>query len=192
MTSVARGRVREVPAKASPALPGPPRGSTATDVAALKRALRAAVQGEVRFDPGTLAMYGNDASNYRHVPIGVVVPRTLDDVVAAHPVCSEFGAPVLNRGGGTSLSGETVNCHSGVGVACVQALEAAGWRVIMPEGHVCRGRPLYDYGFAQVMMMAREHASSEQVMAAPEPSRARRAIRGGWHGIRAGGARGVR
>jgi Fe-S oxidoreductase len=37
--------------------------------------------------------------------------------------------------------------HTGVGVACVEAIEAAGWRVIMPEGHVCCGRPLYDYGF---------------------------------------------
>ena len=39
----------------------------------------------------------------------MVIPKTLDDVVAAHRVCHEFGAPVLNRGGGTSLSGETVN-----------------------------------------------------------------------------------
>jgi Fe-S oxidoreductase len=37
--------------------------------------------------------------------------------------------------------------HTGAGVACVEAIEAAGWRVIMPEGHVCCGRPLYDYGF---------------------------------------------
>jgi FAD/FMN-containing dehydrogenase len=99
----------EVPAKTDPAIPGPPRARIQIDVAALKRRLRSAVSGEVRFDPGTLAMYANDASNYRQVPIGVVVPKTLDDVVAAHRVCREFGAPVLNRGGGTSLSGETVN-----------------------------------------------------------------------------------
>lgn len=49
------------------------------------------------------------ASNFRQVPIGVVVPRTLGDVVAVHRVCHEVGAPILNRGGGTSLSGETVN-----------------------------------------------------------------------------------
>ena len=101
--------VREVPAKTDPAIPGPPRGRISIDVAALKRRLRSEVSGEVRFDPGTLAMYANDASNYRQVPIGVVVPKTLDDVVAAHRVCHRFGAPVLNRGGGTSLSGETVN-----------------------------------------------------------------------------------
>ena len=54
-------------------------------------------------------MYANDGSNFRQVPIGVVIPRTLEDIVAAHRVCAGFGAPVVNRGGGTSLSGETVN-----------------------------------------------------------------------------------
>jgi hypothetical protein len=84
MTSVASRRVREVPAKTDPTIPGPPRGRTRIDVRALKRALRAAVAGEVRFDPGTLALYANDASNFRQVPIGVVIPRRLEDVVAAH------------------------------------------------------------------------------------------------------------
>ena len=109
MTGVSQARLREVPAKTDPAIPGPPRARITIDAAALKKALRRAVRGEVRFDPGTLAMSANDASNYRQVPIGVVVPKTLDDVVAAYRVCHRFGAPVLNRGGGTSLSGETVN-----------------------------------------------------------------------------------
>jgi FAD/FMN-containing dehydrogenase/Fe-S oxidoreductase len=102
-------RLREVPAKTDPAIPGAPRGSIKIDVTALKKALRRAVEGEVRFDPGSLALYANDSSNFRQVPIGVVIPRTLDDVVATHRVCHQFGAPILNRGGGTSLSGETVN-----------------------------------------------------------------------------------
>jgi FAD/FMN-containing dehydrogenase/Fe-S oxidoreductase len=109
MTSVTSRRVREVPAKTDPAIPGAPRGRVTIDVTALKKALRKAVEGEVRFDPGSLALYANDSSNFRQVPIGVVIPKTLDDVVAAHRVCSQFGAPILNRGGGTSLSGETVN-----------------------------------------------------------------------------------
>ncbi|HWD02046.1 MAG TPA: FAD-linked oxidase C-terminal domain-containing protein [Amycolatopsis sp.] len=103
------GHTREVPAKTDPAIPGAPRGSVRIPVRELEKALRAAVEGEVRFDRGSLALYANDASNYRQVPIGVVVPKTLDDVVATHRVCHEFDAPVLNRGGGTSLSGETVN-----------------------------------------------------------------------------------
>ncbi|MFI0406717.1 FAD-binding oxidoreductase [Actinomadura sp. 3N508] len=63
----------------------------------------------MRFDDGSRALYAGDASNFRQVPIGVVIPRTLDDVVAVHRICREFGVPILNRGGGTSLSGETVN-----------------------------------------------------------------------------------
>ena len=54
-------------------------------------------------------MYANDASNFRQVPIGVVIPRTLDDVVATMVACHRYRAPMLYRGGGTSLSGETVN-----------------------------------------------------------------------------------
>lgn len=102
-------RVREIPAKTAPEFPGPPRGRKRLRVDELARALAAAVDGEVRFDRGTLAMYANDASNFRQVPIGVVIPRTLDAVVAVHRVCHDHGAPMLSRGGGTSLSGETVN-----------------------------------------------------------------------------------
>jgi FAD/FMN-containing dehydrogenase/Fe-S oxidoreductase len=79
------------------------------DVRGLRRRLEETVEGEVRFDAQAKAMYATDASNYRQVPIGVVIPKTLEDVVAVHRACHEFGAPVLSRGGGTSLSGETVN-----------------------------------------------------------------------------------
>ena len=63
----------------------------------------------MRFDTQSKALYATDASNYRQVPIGVVIPKTLEDVVATHRVCHELGAPIVNRGAGTSLSGETVN-----------------------------------------------------------------------------------
>src|SRR5690348_8682483 len=79
------------------------------DVARLHAALDERVDGEVRFDPGTLGAYAQDASNYRQVPIGVVVPRTVDAAAAAVAVCREAGAPVLSRGGGTSLAGQCVN-----------------------------------------------------------------------------------
>ena len=87
-------------------------GMSATDqvdVRGLRLALEQAVEGEVRFDAGSKAMYATDASNYRQVPLGVVIPKTLDDVVSTHRICHQFGAPILARGGGTSLSGETVN-----------------------------------------------------------------------------------
>ncbi|XRQ08804.1 FAD-binding and (Fe-S)-binding domain-containing protein, partial [Actinomadura welshii] len=102
-------KTRQVPDKSVPSMPGPPRGRTTIPVGRLAKALARAVEGEVRFDDGSRALYANDASNFRQVPIGVVVPKSLDDVVAVHRICREFGAPILNRGGGTSLSGETVN-----------------------------------------------------------------------------------
>ncbi|HZT86002.1 MAG TPA: FAD-linked oxidase C-terminal domain-containing protein [Gaiellaceae bacterium] len=79
------------------------------DRRALAADLRAAIEGDVRFDTASRALYATDASNYRQPPIGVVLPRTLDDVVAVHRVCREHGAPITPRGCGTSLSGETVN-----------------------------------------------------------------------------------
>jgi FAD/FMN-containing dehydrogenase/Fe-S oxidoreductase len=75
----------------------------------LELALRSALAGEVRFDAGARAAYASDASNYRQVPIGVVLPRSAEDVVAAVAACREHGAPILARGGGTSLCGQTVN-----------------------------------------------------------------------------------
>ncbi|MES1243684.1 MAG: FAD-linked oxidase C-terminal domain-containing protein [Acidobacteriota bacterium] len=79
------------------------------DVRALESDLRLAVRGEVRFDTGSRALYATDASNYRQVPIGVVVPKGPDDVQAAMAVCLRHGAPVLGRGAGTSLAGQACN-----------------------------------------------------------------------------------
>ncbi|WP_431963797.1 FAD-binding and (Fe-S)-binding domain-containing protein [Actinacidiphila sp. bgisy160] len=79
------------------------------DPTGLERALRDRVDGEVRFDAGSRGAYATDGSNYRQVPIGVVVPRSLDAGAAAVEVCSRFGAPVLSRGGGTSLGGQCTN-----------------------------------------------------------------------------------
>ncbi|MET7643593.1 FAD-linked oxidase C-terminal domain-containing protein [Streptomyces sp. NPDC005426] len=79
------------------------------DVSALEEALRARVRGEVRFDAGSRGAYSTDGSNYRQVPIGVVVPRDVDAAAEAVAVCAEFGAPVLSRGGGTSLGGQCTN-----------------------------------------------------------------------------------
>jgi FAD/FMN-containing dehydrogenase/Fe-S oxidoreductase len=76
---------------------------------ALEEDLRRGVEGEVRFDRGSRALYATDGSNYRQVPIGVVVPRTLDDVRATVSACRRHGAPLLSRGGGTSLAGQCCN-----------------------------------------------------------------------------------
>jgi FAD/FMN-containing dehydrogenase/Fe-S oxidoreductase len=79
------------------------------DAAALARSLRERISGEVCFDDGARALYAADSSNYRQVPIGVVIPRSIDDVIAAVAVCREYDAPVLMRGAGTSLCGQTCN-----------------------------------------------------------------------------------
>src|SRR3954454_2833026 len=79
------------------------------DVHALERELRAAVDGEVRFDAGTLGAYSTDASNYRQVPLGVVVPRTPDAAAAAVRGAARDRAPILSRVGGASLAGECTN-----------------------------------------------------------------------------------
>ena len=75
----------------------------------LARGLARTVRGEVRFDEGSRALYATDASNYRQVPIGVVLPKDRNDVLAAIASCRRFGAPIVSRGGGTSLAGQACN-----------------------------------------------------------------------------------
>src|SRR5262252_3977712 len=79
------------------------------DAEALAAELRRHVKGEVRFDDGSRALYATDASNYRQVPIGVVIPRDVDDVIATVSAARRFGAPILGRGAGTSLAGQCCN-----------------------------------------------------------------------------------
>ena len=83
--------------------------SARVDAAALAHDLRRQISGEVRFDPGSRALYATDASNYRQVPIGVVLPRNRDDVLATLSIARERGAPILCRGAGTSLAGQCCN-----------------------------------------------------------------------------------
>lgn len=85
-----------------------PQPRTVADVGALERDLRAVVKGEVRFDDKARALYATDASPYRIPPVGVVVPLDEDDARAAVRVAATHGAPILPRGGGTSLAGQTV------------------------------------------------------------------------------------
>jgi FAD/FMN-containing dehydrogenase/Fe-S oxidoreductase len=75
----------------------------------LEQQLRARIRGDVRFDPASKALYATDASNYRHIPIGVVLPRDEDDVIATVDICRQFNAPILSRGAGTSLAGQGCN-----------------------------------------------------------------------------------
>src|SRR5215467_3553149 len=71
--------------------------------------LRAAITGEVRFDDGYRALYAVDGSNYRQTPIGVVIPRSIEDVIRTVALARKYQAPLLPRGGGTSLAGQSCN-----------------------------------------------------------------------------------
>ncbi|MEH0547873.1 FAD-linked oxidase C-terminal domain-containing protein [Streptomyces sp. B21-105] len=87
----------------------PPFDASGADTAQLAASLREAVAGEVRFDAGSRGAYSTDGSNYRQMPVGVVVPRSVEAGARAVRVCARFGAPVLSRGGGTSLAGQSTN-----------------------------------------------------------------------------------
>jgi FAD/FMN-containing dehydrogenase len=91
------------------AQPARPIQASSVDAEALAAELRRKVKGEVRFDDGSRALYATDASNYRQVPIGVIIPRDEEDVIEAVATARQFGAPVLGRGGGTSLCGQCCN-----------------------------------------------------------------------------------
>src|SRR5690606_15669550 len=79
------------------------------DLDRLAENLRQVVEGEVRFDRGSRALYATDGSLYRHLPLVVVVPRTEDDVRNTSSICRTAGVSILSRGSGTSLARQTCN-----------------------------------------------------------------------------------
>jgi FAD/FMN-containing dehydrogenase/Fe-S oxidoreductase len=114
-----------------------PGGVEEIDLEALERDLRSSVRGEIRFDAGTRAAYSHDSSNYRQPPLGVVIPATRDDLVAAVRVCHDHRAPVLPRGSATSLSGQTTN----VAVAIDVSKSLRGIIEVDPVRRVARVEP---------------------------------------------------
>ena len=85
------------------------RGSKHVDATRLAADLSRAIRGEVRFDDGSRALYATDGSNYRQAPIGVVIPRDIEDVERTVAICRRHEAPIFGRGGGTSLAGQCCN-----------------------------------------------------------------------------------
>src|SRR3982751_5127617 len=80
-----------------------------SEVKGLEWALRRRLRGEVRFTDGDRALYATDSSNYRQVPIGIVIPRDREDIINTVRICRKYGAPITGRGGGTSLAGQCCN-----------------------------------------------------------------------------------
>jgi len=146
--------------------------SAQVDAAALAEALRAEVRGEIRFDRGTRALYATDGSNYRQVPIGVVLPRDADDVLATVALCREFGAPLLCRGGGTSLAGQCCN----VAVILDFSKYMAGILEIDAPRRIARVQP------GVVLDTLRAAAEKHHLTFAPDPATHDRCTLGGMIG----------
>jgi FAD/FMN-containing dehydrogenase/Fe-S oxidoreductase len=144
---------------------------------ALESRLKSSIRGEVRFDDASRALYSMDSSNYRQAPIGLVIPRDADDVIAAIAACREFGAPVLSRGGGTSVSGQTVN------IAVVLDFSKYMRRVVSldPAGRIARVEP------GIVLDALRDQAEQHALTFAPDPATHSRCTLGGMIGNNACG-----
>ncbi|MGB8537010.1 MAG: FAD-binding oxidoreductase, partial [Acidobacteriaceae bacterium] len=140
--------------------------------AELEIELKQNIKGEVRFDRGSRAMYSTDGSNYRQIPIGLVVPRDADDVVTAMAACRKYGAPVLARGAGTSLAGQCCN------VAVVFDFSKYMNRILElnPEQRFARVQP------GVVLDTLRNQAEAYKLTFAPDPSTHNRCTIGGMIG----------
>jgi FAD/FMN-containing dehydrogenase/Fe-S oxidoreductase len=147
-------------------------GDTGGSASDLEHELKRTIQGEVRFDRGSRALYASDASNYRQVPVGLVVPQTADDVRAAVAACRKYGAPVLPRGAGTSLAGQCCN------VAVVFDFSKYMNRIleIDPERRFARVQP------GVVLDTLRNRAEQHKLTFGPDPSTHSRCTLGGMIG----------
>src|SRR3984957_13560338 len=151
----------------------PPRAhSPQLDASALEASLRRHLRGEVRFDSGSRALYATDGSNYRQVPIGVVIPRDKEDVLATVALCRDHRAPLLARGGGTSLAGQCCNAA----VILDFSKYMAGILEIDPTRRMARVEP------GVVLDQLRAEAEKHHLTFAPDPASHDRCTLGGMIG----------
>ena len=128
--------------------------------AALAADLRARISGEVRFDGASRALYATGGSNYRQVPLGVVIPRTVEDIVQTVAACREHGAPIFGRGGGTSLAGQC--CNVAVAIDCSKYLNTV--LAIDPGRKEARVQP------GLILDHLRHAAEQHELTFGPDPS----------------------
>ncbi|MBV8385112.1 MAG: FAD-binding oxidoreductase, partial [Planctomycetaceae bacterium] len=142
------------------------------DASALAAELRTKIRGEVRFDRGSRALYATDGSNYRQVPIGVVIPDDVDDVIAIVATCRAFGAPLLSRGCGTSLTGGC--CNVAVVMDFSKRMHHVLW--VDPDKRLARVQP------GTVLDILRGAAEKHHLTFAPDPSTHNHCTLGGMMG----------
>jgi FAD/FMN-containing dehydrogenase/Fe-S oxidoreductase len=156
------------------------------DFAAMKRdalvlALRRHLAGEVRFDETSRRIYATDASIYQVMPLGVVIPKTAGDLVAAVQIASEMEVPIVPRGGGTSLSGQSIG--PGMVIDCSKYLNAV--LDVDPVGRTARVQP------GVVLDQLNRTVAAHGLQFGPEVATASRANLGGMIGNNSAGARSV-
>lgn len=159
----------------------------------LERALRASIEGEVRFDAFTRGLYATDASHYQIEPLGVVFPRSTDDVRAVLDVARTRGVPVLPRGGGTSQCGQTIG--RAIVMDCARHLTGIGG-VTGPEGLSSTsdgdGAPrTIDVDPGVVLDHLNAHLRPHGLWFPVDPSTGSRATLGGMAGNNSAGARSI-
>lgn len=151
-------------------------------LAELREHLRQRLVGEVHFDPYYRTLYASDASNHQIQPLGVVLPRTDEDLFAVVETAAELGIPLLPRGGGTSLSGSAVG--EALILDCSQHLSQI--HRIDPEAQ------LAEVGPGVVCTQLNAAAARYGLMYGPDPASADRATFGGMVGTNATGAHSIR
>jgi FAD/FMN-containing dehydrogenase/Fe-S oxidoreductase len=143
--------------------------------------LRQQIRGEVRFDAASKALYATDASNYRHIPIGVVIPRDEADVIATVALCRRFNAPLLSRGAGTALAGQ--GCNAAVILDFSKYMN--GMDPIDPISKTVRVQP------GIVLDRVRDAAEKFNLTFAPDPATHSRCTIGGMIGNNSCGVHGL-
>lgn len=159
----------------------PSSASDDIDLDGFSRMLRSEISGSVSFDSGSRALYTADASNYRHVPLGVVLPRTIDDVTAAVAACHDYGVALTPRGGGTSIAGNSI----GTGLVIDTSRYLTAIDGIDPAARTARVQP------GVILDDLRAAAAGYGLTFGPDPSTHSRCTLGGMIGNNACGSHSV-
>jgi FAD/FMN-containing dehydrogenase/Fe-S oxidoreductase len=161
--------------------PGLDAKAAADTARVLEAELRARLSGEVRFDRVSRMLYSTDASNYQIEPVGVVVPKTTDDLIGAVELAASHGVPILPRGGGSSLAGQSV------GAALVIDTSKYLNRITsyQPEERAVTVEPGINLDMLNRQLVA------QGLMFGPDPSSSNRATVGGVVGNNSAGAHSI-